>query len=196
MVENKQGLLLVISGPSGAGKGTICKQLLESVPGVSYSVSATTREPRNGEVEGKDYYFVSREKFPELIAQDQLLEHAEFCGNYYGTPRAAVEQAIKEGSDVLLEIEIQGALQVKKKFPQGVFIFIVPPSLEELNARISKRGTETEDKILQRIAKASEELRFISEYDYVVENDRLPDAVEKLKAIIVAEKCRVKRGSA
>lgn len=195
MDAEKQGLLIVLSGPSGAGKGTICQELLDSVSGLSYSVSATTREPRVGEEDGKHYYFVNRERFSELISQNQLLEHAEFCGNYYGTPRPAVERSVNEGKDIILEIEIEGALQIKKRFPQGVFIFIVPPSLDELRARISKRGTETEDKIQQRLAKASDELHYVSEYDYVVENDKLPEAVEKLKAIIVAEKCRVKRRS-
>ncbi len=193
MEENRQGLLIVLSGPSGAGKGTLCKELMHNLPTLQYSVSATTRDPRPGETEGKDYFFVSREKFTELIRQNQLLEHAEFCGNFYGTPQAPVQHAITQGKDVILEIEIRGAEQIRRKFPQAVFIFIVPPSLEELRARITKRGTETEEKIRQRLDKASDELHYVSEYDYVVVNDQVETAVEKLKAIITAEKCKVKR---
>lgn len=192
-MENAHGLLIVLSGPSGAGKGTICRELLRQLPELVYSVSATSRQPRPGEVEGVHYYFRSREKFEEMLARNELLESAEFCGNYYGTPRFAVEQAIQAGKDVILEIEIQGALQVKRRFPQGVFIFIVPPSLDELSERIHKRGTEPEEVIEKRLTTAAHELEYISEYDYVVINDEVPNAVEKLKSILTAEKCRVKR---
>lgn len=192
-MEKNHGLLIVISGPSGAGKGTICQELLRQMPNLRYSVSSTTRCPRPDEMEGIHYYFRPRQEFEAMLARDELLEWAEFCGNFYGTPRFAVEQAIQEGRDVILEIEIQGALQIKKRFPQGVFTFIVPPSLDVLSERIHKRGTETEEVIQKRLATAIQELGYVSEYDYVVTNDEVPLAVDKLKSILVAEKCRVKR---
>jgi guanylate kinase len=192
-VEKNHGLLIILSGPSGAGKGTLCQELLRQMPNLRYSVSSTTRYPRPGEVEGIHYYFRPRQEFEAMLARDELLEWAEFCDNYYGTPRFAVEQAIQEGLDVILEIEIQGALQIKKRFPQGVFTFIVPPSLDVLSERIHKRGTESEEVIQKRLATAIQELEYVSEYDYVVINDEVPLAVDKLKSILVAEKCRVKR---
>lgn len=192
MAQN-HGLLIVLSGPSGAGKGTLCQELLRQIPQVKYSVSATTRQPRPGEVDGVHYFFRNREDFQTMIDKDQLLEWAEFCGNYYGTPQFAVEQTIQAGNDVILEIEIQGAMKVKERFPQGVFIFVVPPSLDELSERIHKRGTESEEVIQKRLATAAQELEYVSEYDYVVVNDEVPLAVDKLKSILIAEKCRVKR---
>jgi guanylate kinase len=192
-VEHNHGLLIVLSGPSGAGKGTLCRELLHQMPQVKYSVSATTRQPRPGEVDGLHYFFRNREEFQTMIENDQLLEWAEFCENYYGTPLFAVEQAIQAGYDVILEIEIQGALQVKKRFSQGVFIFVVPPSMAVLSERIHKRGTESEEVILKRLETAAVELEYVTEYDYVVVNDEVPIAVDKLKSILVAEKCRVKR---
>ncbi len=192
-MEKNHGLLIVISGPSGAGKGTLCQELLRQMPDLRYSVSSTTRCPRPGEVDGIHYYFRPRQDFEVMIARDEMLEWAEFCDNYYGTPRFAVEQALQDGLDVILEIEIQGALQIKKRFPQGVFTFIVPPSMDVLSERIHKRGTESEEVIQKRLATAIRELEYVSEYDYVVINDEVPVAVDKLKSILVAEKCRVKR---
>jgi len=192
-VEKNHGLLIVLSGPSGAGKGTICQELLRQMPDLRYSVSMTTRSPRPGEVEGIHYYFRPRQEFEAMLARNELLEWAEFCDNYYGTPLFAVEQAILDGRDVILEIDIQGAMQIKKRFPQGVFTFIIPPSLDVLSERIHKRGTETEEVIQKRLATAIQELEYVDEYDYVVINDEVLAAVEKLKSILVAEKCRVKR---
>lgn len=192
-MEQNHGLLIILSGPSGAGKGTLCRELLRQIPKVKYSVSATTRQPRPGEVDGLHYFFRSREEFQTMIENDQLLEWAEFCGNYYGTPQFAVEQSIQAGNDVILEIEIQGALQIKKRFSQGVFIFVVPPSMDELFERIHKRGTESEEVILKRLETAAHELEYVTEYDYVIVNDEVPIAADKLKSIILAEKCRVKR---
>lgn len=192
-MEKSNGLLVVLSGPSGAGKGTICHELLRQLPEVKYSVSATTRNPRPKEVDGLDYYFRTREEFQAMIQNDELLEWAEFCENYYGTPRFAVEQALQAGTDVILEIEIQGALQIKKRFPHGVFVFVIPPSLSVLSDRIHKRGTESEDVIRKRLETATRELEYVTEYDYVIVNDELEKAVDKLKSILAAEKCRVKR---
>lgn len=192
-MEQSNGLLIVLSGPSGAGKGTVCKELIKEMPQVKYSVSATTREPRPGEVDGLHYYFRKKEEFQEMIRNGELLEWAEFCENYYGTPRFAVEQAIQAGNDVILEIDIQGALQIKKVYPQGVFVFIAPPSLDELSQRIHNRGTESKEIIEKRLKTAVRELEYITEYDYVVVNDEVPVAVDKLKSILTAEKCRVKR---
>ena len=193
MEQQNHGLLIILSGPSGAGKGTLCRELLRQEMSLKYSVSATTRLPRPGEVEGTHYFFRSKEDFQTMINNGELLEWAEFCGNYYGTPFFAVEEAIQQGFDVILEIEIQGALQIKKRFPHGVFIFVVPPSLDALSERIHKRGTESEEVIQARLATAAQELEYVTEYDYVVVNDEVPLAVEKLKSILTAEKCRVKR---
>ncbi len=192
-MKDNGGLLIVLSGPSGAGKGTLCKELLHRQNSVKFSVSATTRAPRPGEVNGLSYYFRTQEEFQSMIENHELLEWAEFCGNYYGTPLFAVQKHLEAGYDVILEIDIQGALQVKKRFPQGVFIFIMPPSLNILSERIRGRGTECEEDIQQRLAKAEQEMKYIPEYDYLIENDDIIDGVDKLRSIIIAEKCRVKR---
>jgi guanylate kinase len=189
----QEGILVVLSGPSGTGKGTVCKELLRYCPRLHYSISATTRQPRLGEVDGVNYHFVAHESFRTMVEQDQLLEWAEVYGNYYGTPRQYVEEKLREGHDVVLEIDTQGALKVKGKFSRGVFVFLLPPSLDELASRIWKRGTDSPDVIKRRLSAASEEFQQIRYYEYVVVNDNVEQAVEKIKAIIAAEKCRVTR---
>jgi len=189
----EQGLLIVISGPSGAGKGTICSRMMESEPELRYSISATTRPPRKGEVDGENYFFLEREEFVSMRETGGFLEWAEVYGNFYGTPRKNVELMLNQGYDIILEIDIQGALQIKEKFPEGVFIFIEPPSLKELETRITKRGTDSKDVIARRMQEASKELKYVTEYDYVVVNDCLEVAVTRVKSIIVAEKCRPQR---
>ncbi|MBE4908783.1 guanylate kinase [Bacillus luteolus] len=188
---NERGLLIVLSGPSGVGKGTVRKEIFEQPDTkFQYSISMTTRKPREGEVDGIDYFFKSREEFERLIAEGKLLEWAEFVGNYYGTPIEYVEKTLQEGKDVFLEIEVQGALQVRKAFPEGLFIFLMPPSLGELKNRIVTRGTESEDIINDRMRVAKEEIEMMDAYDYVVENDRIENACNRIKAIVTAEHCR------
>ena len=194
-MANSEGMLVVVSGPAGVGKGTLCRALFAQWSGLEYSVSVTTRKPRPGETEGKDYYFRTPEEFFKMIERNEFLEWAEFCGNYYGTPKFHVEKILKENKTILLEIDIQGAKQVKKQYPEGVFIFIVPPSYEALAERLRTRGTEPEDVIRQRLNKAIQEIENIRDYDYLVENDEIQTAVEKLKSIIISEQCRVKRKS-
>ncbi|CAM5187247.1 Guanylate kinase OS=Ureibacillus acetophenoni OX=614649 GN=gmk PE=3 SV=1 [Ureibacillus acetophenoni] len=193
-MRKERGLLIVLSGPSGVGKGTVRKELF-SQPDTNYeySVSMTTRKPREGEVDGVDYFFKTREEFEALIESGGLLEHAEFVGNYYGTPLEYVNQTLDAGRDVFLEIEVQGAAQIREKAPNALFIFLAPPSISELQNRLITRGTETEDIIQKRIATAREELEMMSLYDYVVENDEIQKACEKINAIIIAEHCRRER---
>jgi len=193
MAIKVRGLLIIISGPSGAGKGTICKSFVDRNEDVSVSVSATTRAPRKGEVEGVNYHFMSKEKFEEKIKSDDFLEYANVYDNYYGTPRSNVEEILESGRDVILEIDIQGALKVKENTEEGVFIFILPPSMQELKDRIIKRGSETKESLMKRFKSAYKEINFISKYNYAVVNDKVDIAVEKLEAIISAEKCRVDR---
>lgn len=187
------GLLLVLSGPSGVGKGTVCKALRERMPNLVYSVSATTRAPRAGEVEGVNYFFKSKAEFEEMIRKDELLEWAEYVGNYYGTPRRFVEETLASGRDVILEIEVQGALQVKQKFSQGIFLFLAPPDLAELQNRIVGRGTESEETIRHRMEVAKSEIELMDQYDYVVVNDVIDCACERIQAIITAEHLKKER---
>ena len=191
---SERGLLIVFSGPSGVGKGTV-RQEIFSTPDhkFEYSVSMTTRAQRPGEVDGKDYFFRSREEFEELIRNGQMLEYAEYVGNYYGTPLTYVNETLDKGIDVFLEIEVQGALQVKKKVPDAVFIFLTPPDLNELQERLVGRGTDSEEVIAQRIERAREEIALMSEYDYAILNDEVPLAAERVKRVIEAEHFRVDR---
>ena len=186
--------MIVFSGPSGVGKGTV-RQEIFSTPDhkFEYSVSMTTRAQRPGEVDGKDYFFRSREEFEELIRKGQMLEYAEYVGNYYGTPLTYVNETLDKGIDVFLEIEVQGALQVKKKVPDAVFIFLTPPDLNELQERLIGRGTDSEEVIAQRIERAREEIALMSEYDYAIVNDEVPLAAERVKRVIEAEHFRVDR---
>ena len=191
---SERGLLIVFSGPSGVGKGTV-RQEIFSTPDhkFEYSVSMTTRAQRPGEVDGKDYFFRSREEFEELIRNGQMLEYAEYVGNYYGTPLTYVNETLDKGIDVFLEIEVQGALQVKKKVPDAVFIFLTPPDLNELQERLVGCGTDSEEVIAQRIERAREEIALMSEYDYAIVNDEVPLAAERVKRVIEAEHFRVDR---
>lgn len=188
-----EGILLVVSGPSGAGKGTICGAIREMYPALEYSTSMTTRAPRKGETEGVSYFFRTDEEFEQLIREDAFLEYARVYDHYYGTPKKYVLDKIKEGKSVLLEIDIQGAMQVKKRYPKGVFVYIVPPSLEILSQRIHDRGTDSEEVIRNRLAQITNELSLAHQYDYIVVNDVLEEAVRKTSAIIEAEKCKISR---
>ena len=190
---NASGSLIVISGPSGAGKGTIVKALLDKYPSIHYSVSATTRAPREGEVNGVNYWFIEREEFLRMRGQDELLEWAEVYGNFYGTPRRRVMEALNRGHDIILEIDPQGAMKIKRNFPSAIFVYIVPPSPRELSRRICGRGTESQDAIRCRLNSVASELQYVHEYDYLVINDDLLEATADVAAIIRAEKWRVKR---
>lgn len=194
MKLNERGLLIVISGPSGVGKGTVRKALFElEGHDLVYSISMTTRPPREGEVDGEDYYFVSKEEFLRRIKNDQFLEYAEFVGNYYGTPKDKVDEQIELGKEVVLEIEVQGALQVREKAPDGVFIFIAPPTKEALYRRLLRRGTEKPDMIQQRMDKAEREFPLAHKYDYIVVNDEVTNAADRILAIIRAEHAKTER---
>ena len=188
-----KGLLLVVSGPSGVGKGTVCKEYISRYDDSMLSVSATTRSPREGEVQGVNYFFMSEDEFRQKIDSDGFLEHAVFCGNYYGTPRDSVMEMIESGKDVILEIEVQGAMQVRTHYPEAVLVFVVPPSLSVLEDRLRSRNTEADDVILTRLMRAKDEFRFIDKYNYVLENDALADAVNNLRSVVLAEKCRIER---
>jgi guanylate kinase len=182
----QRGRLIVLTGPSGVGKGTLLRTLLQRHPGLHLSISATTRQPRPGEIDGQHYYFVSRDKFEQMIAADELLEWAEYAGNYYGTPRSSVEQAIQVGQSVLLEIEVVGARQIKQTFPSALRIFLMPPSLAELEQRIRGRGQDSEDAIAQRLSRAQAEVAAKDEFDIQIINDDLETALTQLEAAIFA----------
>ena len=184
-----QGKLFVFSGPSASGKGTICRELLKE-PRTWLSVSLTTRQPREGEEHGVHYYFVTREEYDRTVEEDGFLEHAEIYGNAYGTPKRYALEHMAAGEDVILEIEMQGALQIKKAYPEAVLIFVLPPSLEELVNRIRKRGSETEEQIAARMEKTLSEIELLPEYDYFLINDDLGEAIATAKAIMKAEHCK------
>lgn len=187
------GFLLVLSGPSGSGKGTVSQAIMKENKEIVFSTSVTTRTPRPGEVNGENYFFVSKTKFEQMVEKDELLEHAFVHTNYYGTPRQFVFDQIENGEIVLLEIDVQGALQIKKKYKEAVFIFLIPPTMEELRNRLVKRDTESEEEINTRFKNAFRELDFVGEYDYFVINDKVSQAVIDIENIIAAEKLRVKR---
>ena len=184
----ERGLLIVISGPSGSGKGTVLAELFKRRKGIFYSVSATTRSPRPGEVDGKNYFFLSKEEFEKSIASGGMLEYACYCGNYYGTPRAAVEERLARGEDVVLEIEVQGAHKVRGACPEAVSVFLMPPSVAELEKRLRGRGTESEETILGRLDTARTEMKIAHEYDHVVVNDDVVRAADEISDIIDSEK--------
>jgi guanylate kinase len=188
-----RGILFVVSGPSGAGKGTVCRALTERLPKIHLSVSATTRPARSGEIDQVHYYFVSRTDFQDRISRGEMLEWADVYGDYYGTPREPVDRILDQGQDVILEIDVQGALQVRGRMPEAVLLFLSPPSFAELERRLRNRGTDTEEKIEKRLNWAHRELNSFPSYDYVVINDRVEAAVEKIMAVMVAERCRTKR---
>ena len=191
----KKGLLVVVSGPSGAGKGTICKNFMELNKEMLLSISSTTRNPRENEIDGVNYNFITKQDFEDLIGADSLLEYVHVFGNYYGTPKKWVLECIEKGKDVLLEIEIVGAMKVKEKYPDAILVFVLPPSLKELKNRIITRGTETIEQIENRMARAMQEIKTIEKYDYFIFNDNLTRAVDDLEAIISAEKNKVNRYS-
>lgn len=187
------GFLLVLSGPSGSGKGTVSQALMEKNDKISFSTSVTTRTPRPNEVNGENYFFTTIEEFEKMVEQDELLEYAFVHTNYYGTPKKFVFDEIEKGEIVLLEIDVQGALQIKKRYKEAVFIFLLPPTMDELKSRLIKRDTETEEEINTRFKNAFKELDFVGEYDYFVVNNKVENAVKDIENIIEAEKLRVKR---
>lgn len=189
----KQGLLIVISAPSGAGKGTIINKMLEKNNNLWLSVSATSRPMRTNDIEGKTYYFYTKEEFENKIKENYFLEYASYADNYYGTPKKYIQEHLNNGEDVILEIEIQGAMQVKKLIPEALFVFIMPPSLKELKKRLVSRGTDTKEKILERFKIAYQEMNEVTKYNYVVVNDEIEIAADKILSIIKSEKCRVDR---
>lgn len=192
MAENR-GILIVVSGPAGSGKGTVLNAVFEKSKDFVYSVSATTRAPRPGEEDGVHYHFITKERFEELIADDTVVEHTCYCGNYYGTLRTVIEKDLCNGKNVILEIEVDGAMQIKKKFPEALLILVVPPSYDILEARLRGRGTNTEDDIKNRLERSREELKFFDEYDYLLINDDIDEVSSSFISIIESEKHSTKR---
>ena len=190
---NHKGLLVVISGFSGAGKGTLMKKLLQDYEQYALSISMTTRSPREGEVDGREYFFTTREQFEDKIKQGGFIEYARYCGNYYGTPKDYVEQQMEAGRDVILEIEIQGAMKVKEQFPNAILLFVMPPSIAELHQRLVGRGTETEEVIKARLARAVEESQDVEKYDYMIINDDLEQSMEELNSLINSQHYKINR---
>ena len=192
-MKNK-GLLLVVSAPSGCGTGTILGEILKD-DSFYYSISATTRAPREGEQDGVNYHFITKEEFEQRIAQGGMLEYAQYCGNYYGTPKKEVEQMRDAGRDVILEIEVEGAMKVRALCPDAVFLFIAPPSVEELRRRLNKRGTEAAEVIEERVSQAARELSYADRYDYIIVNGELEKAIQDFRTVVRAEKLRTKNGN-
>ena len=192
-MKKAKGILTVVSGFSGAGKGTLMKRLIQSYENYALSISMTTKAPRNQEVDGKDYFFISREEFEQHIKQEELIEYAQYVGNYYGTPKAYVEEQLQNGKDVILEIEIQGALEIKERFKDALLLFVMPPSASELKKRLIGRGTETEEVINKRLLRATEEAQGIENYEYIIINDDLEECVEEMHHIIQSAKYKTKR---
>ena len=190
-MTNGQGILVVVSGFSGAGKGTLMKALLEKYHNYALSISATTRSPREGEQDGREYFFVTRDKFESMIEERELIEYAQYVNNYYGTPRQYVFQQMADGKDVILEIEIQGALKIKERFPEALLLFVMPPSADELKHRLTSRGTETADVITARLHRAAEEAAGINSYDYILVNDQIDTCVEEMHQLIQAQHNKV-----
>ena len=191
--SKKQGLLIVISAPSGAGKGTIINKMLEKNKNLWLSISATSRPMRSNDIEGETYYFYTKEEFQQKIKEDYFLEYALYANNYYGTPKKYIQEHLDKGQDVILEIEIQGAMQIKKIIPEALFVFVMPPSLKELRQRLINRGTDSKEKILERFKIAYQEMNEVTKYNYVVINDDVENAADKILAIIKSERCRVDR---
>lgn len=191
--RNEKGSLIVISGPSGSGKDTICERLKEYKEDFWVSVSCTTRKPRKGEEDGINYFFLTEEEFEKKIKEDKFIEYAKYNGNYYGTPKDKVNEYLSKGIDVILVIEVQGALEIKHKIPEAIFIFIMPPTMKDLIIRLKKRNTENNDKIIERFKKAYKEINELNKYNYVVVNDEIDKATRKVNAILEAQKCMVER---
>jgi len=191
--HERRGILFIISAPSGAGKTTLCKQLAASIPGLWHSVSYTTRKPRGGEESGREYFFVDETAFQNMVARNEFLEYAHVYGNWYGTPRKALMDKMEQGIDVLLEIDVQGALQIKKKFEDGVYIFILPPSLDTLRVRLQGRASDTQEEIVRRLQRVKEEVWSFREYYYIVRNDDLTQSLRELQSIFLAERIKTKR---